>query len=219
MADLLNISLRSNIKQEMRKLSAAMYKQLSFGTAKALTQLAKEVQADESLNLARTFPKSKSFTRNAVGMRGARKDTLTATVFVKPIAARYLKPYEDGGNHELPGTALLNPKNIKLDKFGQLPRNILAKLKARPDVFIGKVKTAGGEVNGVWQRIPAKKAGRRRGVAREAQAAHLKLLIRFGDALPVNKHLNYRSRAQALINRRFKSVFSKSMADAMATAR
>ena len=37
------------------------------------------------------------------------------------------------------------------------------------------------------QRIPAKKG----------QPAHLKLLIRFGDALPVNKRLKYRSRAEA----------------------
>lgn len=220
MADLLNISLRSNIKKEMGKLSATMYKQLGFGTAKALTLLAKEVQAAEKVGLTRTFGKAKAFTRNAVGMKGARKDSLEARVFVRPVAARYLDPYEDGGNHVLPGAALLNPKNIKLDKHGQLPRGVLARLKARPDVFIGKVKTAAGEVNGVWQRMPAKKATRRRGgVAQPAQAAHLKLLIRFGDALPVNKQLNYRSRAKAVVNARFKPLFNKAMREAVATAR
>ncbi|MBI6944217.1 hypothetical protein JET76_23100 [Pseudomonas putida] len=216
MADLLNISLRSNIKKEMGKLSASMYKQLPFATAKALTMLAKEVQAAEKVGLTRTFGKAKTFTRNAVGMKGARKDTLEARVFVRPIAARYLDPYEGGGNHVLPGRALLNPKDIKLDKHGQIPRGLLARLKARPDVFIGKV----GEVNGVWQRIPAKKASKRRGgLVQPAQAARLKLLIRFGEALPVNKQLNYRSRAKSVVNGRFKPLFNKAMREAMATAR
>ena len=83
------------------------------------------------------------------GMRGARKDDLTAIVFVKPIAARYLLPYEEGGDHVLPGRALLNPKDIKLNANGQLPRGILARLKARPDIFIGPVQTKTGPVNGV----------------------------------------------------------------------
>lgn len=222
MPDLFNISVRSNIKEISRKLSGVATKQLKFATALALTELGKEVQADESNNIAHTFKKPKAFTKNAVGMRGARKDDLTAIVFVKPIAARYLQPYEDGGNHILPGRALLNPKDIKLNANGQLPRGVLARLKARPDIFIGPVQTKAGPVNGVWQRIPAAKKGaqmRRRVAAAVNTAAHLKLLIRFGDALPVTKSLNYRSRARSLVSRRFNSVFSAAVGKALATAR
>lgn len=206
-----DISVRSNVKEISKKLSALAYKQIDFATAQALTTLAKEVQKDESSNIASTLKSPKSFTKNSVGVQGARKDTLTAKVFVKPIAARYLDPYEEGGTHVLPGSsrAILNPKNIRLDANGQLPRKVLARLKARRDVFIGKVKTKSGLVDGAWQRIPAKKG----------QPAHLKLLIRFGDALQVNKQLHYRSRAKALIDRRFNAVFGAAMARAMATAR
>ncbi len=49
---------------------------------------------------------------------------------MKPVAAKYLQPYEDGGSHFLPERALLNPKNIN-DKNGQLPRRVLDRLKAR----------------------------------------------------------------------------------------
>lgn len=88
MPDLFNISVRSNIKEISRKLSGVATKQLKYATALALTELGKEVQADETDNIAHTFKKPKAFTKNAVGMRGARKDDLTAIVFVKPIAAR-----------------------------------------------------------------------------------------------------------------------------------
>lgn len=203
------ISVRYDVKQLTKKLSALAYKQVGFATAQALTSIAKEVQADEINNIASTFKQPKPFTQKSVGVQGARKDTLTAIVFVRPIAAKYLAPYEEGGSHVLSGRALLNPKNIKLDKYGQLPRKVLERLKARPDVFIGPVKTKAGMVNGVWQRIPAKKK----------VAVHLKLLIRFGDALAVTKRLNYRSRAQAIVNRRFNAVFAEAIGHALATAR
>lgn len=218
-----DISVRSNVKAFNKLISGIERDQLPFATVLTLNELAKEVHADESENIGKTFNKPKPFTRKSVGMRKARKSDLEALVFVKPIAARYLNPYEEGGDHVLPGNskAILNPKNLRLNQYGQLPRNILARLKARPDVFIGPVKTKHGEVNGVWQRIPPKKVGRAsRGAAQSPNnAAHLKLLIRFGDAIEVKKHLNYRSRAKALIGRRVDVLLRKNMKAALATAR
>ena len=209
MAGPFDISVHANIKELSRSLSRLAHTQINFATAQALTALAKEVQADEIRNIATTFKKPKPFTQKSVGVQGARKDTLKATVFVRPIAAKYLEPYESGGSHVLSGRALINPKNIKLDRYGQLPRKALARLKARKDVFIGRVKTRKGSVNGVWQRIPAKRK----------LPAHLKLLIRFGDSLPVKKRLNYRSRAQAIVDRRFNACFAEAMSKALASAR
>jgi len=209
MASPIEISVRADVKAISRRLSDLAQKQLRFATAQALTELVKEVRADESQNIAHTFNRPKKFTVNSIGAHGARKDTLTAKVYARPVAAKYLQPYEDGGSHFLPGRALLNPKNIKLDKNGQLPRRVLDRLNARKDTYIGKVKTKSGEVNGVWQRV----------LAAKGKSAHMKLLIRFGDALAVNKRLNYRSRAQALINRCFNAVFGAEMARALATAR
>ena len=227
MAGAFDISVRANVKEITKSLSALAYKQVAFATAQALTALAKEVQADEIQNIAATFKKPKPFTQKSVGVRGARKDALEATVFVRPIAAKYLSPYEDGGSHVLSGRALFNPKNIKLDQYGQLPRKVLDRLKARKDVFIGPVKTKSGIVNGVWQRAYFRPKGAQRGrshqggeVKRGANTTgHLKLLIRFGDSLTVNKRLNYRSRAKALVDRRFNAVFGEAMAKALASAR
>ncbi|MDY7560205.1 hypothetical protein [Pseudomonas sp. AB6] len=217
----MDISVRANVKDLQKTLTALANKQIKFATALALTTIAKEVQADEIHNISLVFKKPKPFTQKSVGVKGARKDNLTAIVFVRPIAAKYLEPYEVGGLHVLSGRALLNPKDIKLNAYGQLPRNVLERLKARKDIFIGPVKTKSGSVNGVWQRIPPKEGqkARRGRAASVAQPGHLKLIIRFGDPIIVNKRLNYRSRAQAIVNRRFNAVFGDAMAKALATAK
>lgn len=222
----IQLFVKSNIDQITRKLSRAAYSQVDFAAALALTALAKEVRADESKNFAETFNSPRPFTVNSLGIKAARKDSLHAQVFVKPMTAKYLTPYEAGGVHVLPGRALLNPKNIPLDKYGQLPRSTLARLKARPDIFVGPVKTKNGIVNGVWQRPHYPKNTKSRGTSAKRSAmprganrtGQLKLLIRFGDAKPVNKQLHYAKRAQALIDRRFNKVFGAAMAKALATA-
>ncbi|MGC1550832.1 MAG: hypothetical protein WA777_20105 [Rhodanobacter sp.] len=192
-----------------KQLTAMARKQIDFAAAQAINTLAKRVKVAEAGQIKATFKHPKPFTVNSVAVKGATKASLTAVVYVKPIAAKYLAPYEDGGSHVLPGSALLNPKNIRLDQYGQLTRATLKRLKSMPNVFIGPVKTAHGSVNGVWQRIKASKG----------KPAHLKLLIRFGDALPVNKRLNFGSTAKKVIDRGLVKAFSDAMTKAMATAK
>ena len=203
------LSIRANIKEISKSLSAFAYKQIDFATVLALNTLAERVKVAESGQIKGTFEHPKPFTANSIGVRKANKQTLTAIVYMRPIAAKYLAPYEDGGVHVLPGKALLNPKNLRLNQYGQLPRATLARLKARADVFIGPVKTSKGSVNGVWQRVKATRG----------QPARLLLLIRFGDALPVKKRLNFGSTAQKVVDRGFTQAFADGLARAVATAR
>ncbi|UPG86843.1 hypothetical protein L2Y94_05675 [Luteibacter aegosomatis] len=205
----IEINIRSNLKEITKSLSDLAYRQVNFAAAQAINDLARQVAVAERDNIKATFEKPKPFTVNAVGVSGATKRTLTAVVYVKPIAARYLAPYEEGGVHKLPGRALLNPKNIRLDQYGQLSRTVLRRLKARRDVFIGPVKTKDGEVNGVWQRVPA----------RRKQPATLKLLIRFGDAIEVKKRLGFGTTGRDIVERGWSGAFDRAMARALATAR
>ena len=223
----IEFSVRSNVKAIQKTLSALANKQLDFATAQALNTLAKRVQVAESGQIKATFAHPKPFTVNSVGVRGATKHNLTATVFVRPIAAKYLKPYEEGGVHVLPGRALLNPKNVALDRYGQLPRMLLNRLKARPDIFIGPIKTKHGIVNGVWQRPYQRAHTKVRGVSRKtgqiARGANtggkLKLLTRFGDALPVKQRLHFGSTGKKVIDRGFAQAFNEAIVRAVATAR
>ena len=55
-------------------------------------------------------------------------------------------------------------------------------------------------VRGFWQRM----------------AKHrLKLLLRFGNALPVNKHLDFRKRGEALVCAQFATAWRSAMARAL----
>ncbi|WPU24988.1 hypothetical protein RI049_09705 [Cedecea neteri] len=212
MADLKDLS--NQLKQ--------LQKQIPFALSQALTSVARKIEAAEKVALQRHLDNPTPFTVKSVGSRGARKDNLTATVFVRDIAASYLEPFEFGGQHKLNGQALLNPKNVKLNKFGNLPRNKLSRLKAKPSTFIGEV----GGVNAVWQRKKAKgKKGKKRasrsanGTRRERlKQPAPKLLIRFGDALPVKPVLGYMDRANTMAKALLPVEIQRALAESIHTA-
>lgn len=216
----------------LKELSAQLQsvrKQIPFATAQALTSVARKIEAAEKTAFKRHLENPTPFTVNSVKSFGARKSNLKAKVFVMDTAASYLEPFEFGGQHKLNSQALLNPKNIKLNKYGNLTRNKMTQLKAKDDVFIGELSTRyGSGVNGVWQRVKAKKG--KKGKKRRKRSANgtrqprmkmpaPKLLIQFGDALPVKPTLGYFDRAQAMANALMPTELSRAMAEAMRTAK
>lgn len=224
MAGAFNIYVKADRASVVRELGVLEKKQLPFAIATALTAVAKSVAAVEKDNFRSVFSKPSPFTLNSIGVKPARKSNLEAWVFVKDKTAAYLEPYETGGAHVLPGKALLNPKGIALNQYGQLPKGVLAKLRGRADIFIGTVKTKKGPVSGVWQRpVRDNQLGAKRprggGVRKVNTTDHLKLLIRFGDAIQVKKHLDYRAHAGAAVQRSFAIELTKAMVAARLTAR
>ncbi|MBB6320577.1 hypothetical protein [Paraburkholderia tropica] len=225
MAGIIQLSVKADVDRIERSLDTFVRQQIPFATATALTALARQVQRAEVENLRTTFRNPSPFTLRSVRMTAARKTKLEATVFVMDQAAGYLIPYEDGGVHKLPGPALFNPKDIDLNQYGQLGRGIMAKLRGRKDIFIGKIQTSHGPINGVWQRLEVSRSGgvRKRRAGRggmyDKQLGALKLLIRFGDALPVRQHLNFELRAQQIVNMGFRREFGRALGRAIASAR
>jgi hypothetical protein len=221
----ITISIKADVDQIERRLDTFVREQIPFATATALTALAREVQRAEVENLRHTFRNPSPFTLRSVRMTAARKTNLEATVFVMDRAAGYLIPYEDGGVHKLPGPALFNPKDIDLNQYGQLGRGIMGKLRGRKDIYIGVIQTSHGPINGVWQRLDLSRSGaarkRRpgRGGMYDKHLGALKLLIRFGDALPVTQHLNFELRAQQIVNMGFRREFGRALGKAIASAR
>ncbi|NIG74048.1 hypothetical protein F3J34_10615 [Klebsiella sp. Ap-873] len=208
-----------DLSDQLRQLQ----KQIPFALSQALTSVARKIEAAEKTALQRHLDNPTPFTVKSIGSRGARKDNLTATVFVRDIAASYLEPFEFGGQHKLNGQALLNPKNVKLNKFGNLPRNKLSQLKAKPSTFIGEI----GGVNAVWQRKkPKGKKGKKRakrspnGTRRERlKQPAPKLLIRFGDALPVSPTLGYMDRANTMAKALLPVEIQRALAESIRTAK
>lgn len=199
-------------------------KQIPFATAKAMTAVVRKIEDAQKVAMQRKLDNPTPFTVKSVKSRGARKNDLKAKVFVMNTAAAYLEPFETGGVHKLNGSALLNPKDIKLNKYGNLPRNKLSSLKSKENTFIGDI----GGVNGVWQRKKAKKGkkGRKRlqrspnGTRRDRKKQPMpKLLIRFGDALPVEPVLGYQDIAMKMTQALLPQEINRAIAEAIRTAR
>jgi hypothetical protein len=174
-------------------------KQVPFAAAVAINSVGRAVRAQERAAIGELFAHPRPFTKNSVFMASATKATPVATVFVRPEVAKYLAPYETGGLHELPGKVLLNPKSVRLDAYGQMRQAQFKELAEKPGNFIGTVHG----VTGLWQRPPAiaKGAKRRRKLKAGTERIGLKLLVRFGDALEVKKHLDFVDRAQKIVDK------------------
>ncbi|EEL2518439.1 hypothetical protein G9I05_004382 [Salmonella enterica] len=210
-----------DLSRQLKQIS----KQTPFALSRALTETARKIEQAERKALQRRLESPTPFTVNSVRSKGATRSRQVAKVFVMDKAAEYLDPFEFGGVHHLNSKALLNPKDIRLNKYGNIAKNRLGALKSRPDVFIGKIKNEAGDIRGVFQRRKYQKvkmrAKRSKNGTRRPRIKQRppKLLIRFGDALPVKSVLGYMDRANTMANALLPSEMSKAMAEAMRTAK
>ena len=208
-----------------RDLAAFERSQIPFAAAQMLTATARDVAAAETKALSTTFKNPTPFTLRAFGVVGARKSNLTARVFAKDIQAAYLDPYEGGGLQVLNGKhAILTPRDLATNQYGNIPRGKLQSLKGRPDIFIGEVKTKAGIVGGVWQRVNVTrtggvKRGKHQGRAYHPVAGRLKLLVQFTKPAQVTHELGYQSRAAAVVDRSLRPNWDRALAAALASAR
>lgn len=224
---MLHLDVRMDVKALQRSLDNFARKQMPFAISQAANNTAKLVQTGERENMMKVLDRPTPFTLNSVAIRRADKRSLTATVYVKDIAAAYLEPFEKGGTHKLIGSGRtwLNPKDkALLNKYGNFSAGKLASLKSRPDTFIGAVKTKSGEmVNGLWQRPVIRKNQKVRGKSKVARGSNttgkLKLLMRFGDAITVKQRLNYRETAAQIVAKHFKAELAKALAAALKSAK
>jgi hypothetical protein len=193
--------------------------QIPFAQALALTRLAQGVSADEAQTVRETFDNPTPFTQKSFSVTPATKKTPIAYVRAKDIAARYLAPYVFGGERSLGSKkAMLVPRNVALNQYGNLSRNKLATLRGKQNVFIGQVKTKKGKtISGVWQRPVAAPTKARKGAP--AAASGLTLLIQFEDTTPAPKHLPFHERAQAYVAKHAKDEFTAALRQAFDTAR
>lgn len=197
------ISIRADMREVSRAFVDLRHRQLPFAASLALNTLAKGAAADEGTATLETFESPTPFTQKGFAVIPATKASLIAVLHIRAIAAEYLAPYIEGGPRSLGGKrAMLVPVKTPVNAFGNLPRGRLASLKAKPNVFVGKVGAKGPA--GVYQR----QAGKRP-----------KLLIAFADTSEAPKRFDYEGRARAYLAANVKAAWQVSLARALATAR
>ena len=206
---MITISVKADVKKLASSLDSMMRKQLPFATAQAINATAEKIRAAEQDNMRKVLDAPTPFTVGSIGIKKATKANPVAIVYVKPVAAAYLLPYEVGGLNKLNSKALLKPVGAKVNQYGNLPRNLVKRLAGKQNVFVGKVKTKAGEVDGVWQRTK-KTRGKKAG---------LKLMVKFEDAHVAKQQLGYQALAKKMVPAIFRGELDKAVAKALATAR
>lgn len=176
--DSLGISVRKQIKYFEKNLGDFAKDQMPFAAAGAINTVARKIIEGEKEQIRKTFGPVTPFTLSGFRLKTAKKTDLVATITLMPIQAGYLDPYEGGGKQVPHITAMLTPKNIALNQYGNIPFGALKYLKAQKGLaaavksknksaiamaqaklntlgkgdggyFVGKVKGIGG----LWQRI------------------------------------------------------------------
>ena len=222
------ITVRADVDKLSRSLKAFAQKQLPFATAQALTATARIVADAQKKNMVKVLDRPAPFTLSSIRVTPATKGSLKASVFMMDRAARYMEPFLNGGLHTLNSRAVLAPKNVPLNSFGNIPAGLLARLKSRPDIFIGAVTFHDGQkISGVWQMPPAATATMRKENGKRISRAALpgghrkgwKLLIRFSDPIPVKQRLDWFGVAERTARASFTVELNAALGRALATAR
>lgn len=188
-----DISIQLDTSRIQRDLSD-MQKQIPYATSVAVNSLAFDAMREENSAMSEIFDNPRPFTTRATQVNKATKLDPTAVVSLRDQQAKYLTPYETGGDHWVgarDGTGdLLVPVDGRTDAYGQIPRGLIKRLLARPDVFAGTVRG----IRGIWQRPT-------RGSRRNGAPGKMKLLYMFRPNKAVDKHLNFEQRATELVQR------------------
>lgn len=218
----MRLSIKADLRPVHRAMMALGAQQVPFANALTVNSLARGVAALETESLIETFEKATPFTKRAFRIEGATKAKPVAIVAAKDRTndkggqAAYIAPYVVGGPRFLGAKrAMLVPIEQRTNQYGNLPKNTMARLKAKPNVFVGKVRTKGGKLlSGVWQRP----AGASRSKAQAGRGA-LKLLIAFEDTTPVRKRFDFYGKAENYVRRNAAREYTAAMRKALVTAR
>lgn len=217
---MIKISVKSDFARLQRGLGDLARKQIPFAAAQAVTGIARQVAAAEVESFRQKLASPTPFTLRGVGVTPARKARPIAIVYLKDIQATYLAPLIEGGAQVLgKKRAILTPRDIGLNAYGNLPKSVIAALKSRGDVFVGEVRTRSGEViGGVWQRptrAGAVNSGRRVRGLRANTSGRLKLLVQFTRPAQVTHRLPWEKIAKLRIARAAGEEWAKALGAAL----
>ena len=162
----MRISVVAETKKLTKHLNRIQKKQIPFATSKALNDVAFDARSFIQKSLPRKLDRPTKGIISSVQVEKSKKKNLVAIVGFaglgfkptkwKESPAKIMRRHIEGGTRSAKSTAIPVPiiKNIKLNKFGNLPRTKIKTLLGKPDkYFSGKPK---GRDAGVYERIKTK---------------------------------------------------------------
>ncbi len=196
---MIKIGGKVDIDGAMRWLTSLQREHIPAAQARALTETAQDavtaLQAQLPVDLDRPTP----FTRGAFGVERATKSNLAAAVFIKDVQWQYLRFQVKGGTRYPKHKAVVEPIDVPLNQYGNMPRNYVRQLLSRKDVFVGKVNGAAG----IYQRSGSK----------------VKLLVAFSPQAEYKPRFDFKGIVHRVVKTRFRENFARAFRDAVRGAR
>ena len=158
----MQISVVANTKQLTKHLNRIQKKQIPFATSKALNDVAFDCRSFVQKSLPRRLDRPTKGIISSVQVQKSKKKNLVATVGFAGLGfkstkwsespAEIMRRHIKGGTRTPQGKAIPVPiaRNLKLNKFGNMPRTKIKTLLAKPDkYFSGQPK---GRDAGIYER-------------------------------------------------------------------
>ena len=229
------ITVKIDGTQAVKAWLAGQQKQVRLGAARALTRMAGRVKDALPAVMEQELDRPTPFSKRGWFVRRATPSTLTATVQLMDRQAAYLRYQIAGGARQAGPRGIKLPGNIVLDTFGNIPRGLIAKLKAAAQngtlgpavakrlnahgnrrkgaaplqLFLGR--PAGPHWRnaplGIWRRVPGNPGKLIPVIVFEQRPAHYR------------PRFNPQRAAAGIVARHWRGEFAASLADAMRTAR
>jgi hypothetical protein len=136
---MITIKVETNLSATRAYLSG-IQKQARFATAVALTRTAQDLQRAVPAALERSLDNPTEFTKRGTYLLPAKRDKLRAEVGFKRTQAKYMALQIGGGVRSATAAGIKLPGNIQLNAFGNIPRGLIARLKAAAES--GKLNSA-----------------------------------------------------------------------------
>lgn len=130
------LNTSSNIAEVVRALDSFSARQVPFASALALNDTAEVVKVEEEAEIQKSLDRPVGFTQRGIYKTRASKTALVVEVGVRPIQAGYLVWQVEGGTRGPKRRAIPVPVGIVRNAYGNMPKGALARMLARPDVFI-----------------------------------------------------------------------------------
>lgn len=147
----ITVQIKSNEKELKKQLGLFKRKRLPEATAKAINNIGVKVVNAERSQLQKKLDRPTPFTIKSIDMPTkfrAKPNDLSALVFIKPIAQKYLKYVYQGGIERPTKSKIFAPVTSaggeRTNKFGNLIGLKGKKLDNRKDLFLNN--------NALWKR-------------------------------------------------------------------
>jgi hypothetical protein len=213
----MRISVVAETKKLTKHLNRIQKKQIPFATSKALNDVAFDARLFIQKSLPRKLDRPTKGIISSVQVEKSKKKNLVAIVGFAGLGfratkwsespAKIMRRHIQGGTRSAKNNPIPVPiiKNIKLNKFGNLPRTKIKTLLGKPDkYFSGKPK---GRDAGVYERIKTKN---KRG---------LKMLVNFEKSTQYESgRFPLRKIVEAAIRSKYRKRFDAALNKALKTA-